>query len=442
MTNLHHSPLISAARLLGRREWPILLGLMVPAAAIWILLELADEVREGSTAALDEALLLLFRNPLDRSDPLGPPWLQEMMRDFTALGGVGVLSMIVLAACGYLMLLRKKRAAVAVLLAVAGGVLISQLIKAGIDRPRPDLVPHGSHVSTASFPSGHSMMAATVYLTLAVMLARVQPRWRSRSYLIGCAILIVMLVGVSRVYLGVHWPTDVLAGWSVGAGWAIGCWGATLWLQRRGAVEGDGSEREPGPPGGWETAEQPREPMIRNKRIAGPFSRTTTPNNGDDTMADQGDPKHVWDMMQEIGMCMLASRDGQEIRSRPMAAHVDRDERMVYFLTDAASHKDEEISANPAVCLAFADPKGNDYVSVSGHAAVSNDRAKIRDLFSTPAKAWWDDAEDPQIRVLKVQPNEAQYWDGPGRVMAFARMLMAAASDTRPELGDNAKVRL
>ncbi|WP_187969399.1 phosphatase PAP2 family protein [Aquibium microcysteis] len=242
MTKPHASRLfsrLSGLHQLAAREWPILLGLMVPAAAVWVLLELADEVREGSTDALDEALLLLLRNPADHADPLGPPWLQEMMRDFTALGGVGVLSLIALGACGYLLLVRKRRAALAVLVAVAGGVLISQMIKAGIDRPRPDLVPHGSYVSTASFPSGHSMMAATVYLTLAAMLARVQPRWRSRSYLIGCAIFIVVLVGISRVYLGVHWPTDVLAGWSVGAGWAIGCWVVTLWLQRRGTVEGE-----------------------------------------------------------------------------------------------------------------------------------------------------------------------------------------------------------
>jgi len=246
---------ISASRLLAAREWPILLALVVPAAAVWVLLELADEVREGSTSALDEALLLLFRNPVDHADPLGPPWLQEMMRDFTALGGVGVLSLIALGACGYLILVRKRRVALAVLLAVAGGVLLSQLIKAGIDRPRPDLVPHGSYVSTASFPSGHSMMAATVYLTLAAMLARVQPRWRSRSYLIGCAVFIVLLVGISRVYLGVHWPTDVLAGWSVGGGWAIGCWGMTLWLQRRGAVEGEGDRPADGtvPQGGQGT---------------------------------------------------------------------------------------------------------------------------------------------------------------------------------------------
>jgi general stress protein 26 len=159
-------------------------------------------------------------------------------------------------------------------------------------------------------------------------------------------------------------------------------------------------------------------------------------------MAHDGDAKHVWDMMEKIGLCMLASEDGEDIRARPMAAHTDRDANMVYFLTDAASHKDEEISRNPGVCLAFADPGGNDYVSVSGRAEVSNDRAKIRELFSTPAKAWWDDAEDPSIRVLKIRPTEAQYWDGPGRAVSVAKMLVAAMSDSRPDMGDNAKVRM
>ena len=251
MPNPAPAPRIARLSTFGRlatREWPILLGLFVPAGAVWILVELADEVREGSTDEIDEALLLLFRNAADPTDPLGPLWLEEMMRDFTALGGVGVLTLLTIAACGYLILLHKWRVALSVVLAVAGGVLMSQLIKAGIDRPRPDLVLHGSYVSTASFPSGHSMMAATVYLTLAAMLARVHPRWRSRAYLIGCAISIVLLVGISRVYLGVHWPTDVLAGWSVGAGWAIGCWSLTVWLQRRGAVEGDGEMPADDPP--------------------------------------------------------------------------------------------------------------------------------------------------------------------------------------------------
>lgn len=218
-------------------EWEIILALLVPAAAAWALIELAGEVLEGSTAAMDERILLAFRSASDLGDPLGPAWLEEMMRDFTALGGIGVLTLVTFAAAGYLMTTGKKHAALAVLVAVGGGILISTLVKEFVDRPRPDLVPHGSYVTSASFPSGHSMMAATVYLTLAAMLVRVQPLWRTRLLILCSAVFVVLLVGVSRVYLGVHWPTDVLAGWSVGAGWAIGCWLVTLWLQRRGAVE-------------------------------------------------------------------------------------------------------------------------------------------------------------------------------------------------------------
>jgi general stress protein 26 len=159
-------------------------------------------------------------------------------------------------------------------------------------------------------------------------------------------------------------------------------------------------------------------------------------------MAHDGDAKHVWDLMEKIGFCMLATDDGADIRSRPMAAYVSRDDGMVYFLTDVASHKDEEIARNPNVCLAFSEPKGQSYVSVSGRAEVSNDRAKIKELFNTPAKAWWDNAEDPSIRILKVHPKDAQYWDSPGTVASYAKMLAAAVSDTRPDMGDSAKVRM
>jgi undecaprenyl-diphosphatase len=133
---------------------------------------------------------------------------------------------------------------VLVLVSVAGGLLLSTLFKEAFDRPRPDLVTHGATVYTASFPSGHSMMAAVTYLTLAVMYARVEPRRAVKIYLIAVASLIILLVGASRVYLGVHWPTDVLAGWLAGATWALFCWLIARWLQRRGAVEpeaGDGA---------------------------------------------------------------------------------------------------------------------------------------------------------------------------------------------------------
>jgi len=159
-------------------------------------------------------------------------------------------------------------------------------------------------------------------------------------------------------------------------------------------------------------------------------------------MADNQDVDRVWALMKKIGFCMLATRDGEDIRSRPMAAQLARDEHAVYFLTDAASHKDEEIKRNPNVALAFADASAQKYVSVSGHATVSNDRAKIKELFSTPAKAWWDSADDPSIRILKITPRDAQYWDSPGTAVSYVKMIAAAVSGTRPDMGDNAKVDL
>jgi undecaprenyl-diphosphatase len=220
-----------------RHEWPIILSLMIAAMAGWAAIELADEVLEGSTHAADKFILLAFRTSGDLSDPIGPAWFEEMMRDFTALGGVGVLVLITFGASGYLLVTGRGKAALAILVAVGGGILISTFAKIGVDRVRPELVPHGAPVSTASFPSGHSMMAAVVYLTLAVMIARVEPRWSAKTYIVAIAMLLTLLVGLSRVYLGVHWPTDVLAGWFIGCAWALNCWLVTLWLQRKGAIE-------------------------------------------------------------------------------------------------------------------------------------------------------------------------------------------------------------
>ncbi|MBS3650855.1 pyridoxamine 5'-phosphate oxidase family protein [Pseudaminobacter sp. 19-2017] len=159
-------------------------------------------------------------------------------------------------------------------------------------------------------------------------------------------------------------------------------------------------------------------------------------------MASDTDPERVWNLMEKIGFCMLATRDGEDIRARPMAAHVEPAENAVYFLTDVKDHKDDEINAESHVCLAFADAGDQKYVSVTGVATVRNDRAKIRDLFSAPAKAWWDSSEDPSIRLLKVVPKDAQYWDSPGTVVSYVKMLAAAIGDSRPDMGDNAKVRM
>jgi undecaprenyl-diphosphatase len=217
-----------------------LVGLFVAALCAWGFFSLADEVTEGETHAFDTWLLLALRNPADPGDPLGPGWVEELMRDVTALGGVGVLTAMTLAVAGFLWMQGKRGSMWLVLIAVAGGQVVTTLAKAGFDRPRPDLVPHGMQVYTASFPSGHSMMAAVTYLTMAVLVARVQPTRALKAYVLALAVLVTVAVGISRVYLGVHWPTDVLAGWSAGAAWALGCWLVARWLARRGAVEPEG----------------------------------------------------------------------------------------------------------------------------------------------------------------------------------------------------------
>lgn len=155
-----------------------------------------------------------------------------------------------------------------------------------------------------------------------------------------------------------------------------------------------------------------------------------------------GDVNHAWDLMKKIGFAMMVTRDGDKMRARPMAAHIDRDANAIYFLSDERRHKDEQIKQDPNMNLSFADASDQKYVSVSGTAIVSNDRAKIRDLFNTPAKAWWDSAEDPNIRVLKFTPDDAEFWDSPGTVISYVKMAAAAATGTRPDLGTNRKVAI
>ncbi len=155
-----------------------------------------------------------------------------------------------------------------------------------------------------------------------------------------------------------------------------------------------------------------------------------------------GDVERAWELMKTIGYAMLVTRDGDRLRARPMTAYVERDEGAIYFLTDARQHKDEEIARAPAVNLSFADTGGQKYVSVSGTATMANDRDKIRELFSTPARAWWDSADDPNIRVLKFRPEEAEFWDAPGKLIAYTKMAAAAVTGARPEIGDNRKVAM
>ena len=156
----------------------------------------------------------------------------------------------------------------------------------------------------------------------------------------------------------------------------------------------------------------------------------------------QRDADRAWDLMKKIGFAMLVTHDGDKLRARPMSAYLEREENAIYFLTDARRHKGEEIARNPGVNLSFANASDQKYVSVTGTAVVSNDRAKIRQLFSTPAKAWWSSAEDPNIRVLKIMPDDAEFWDSPGSVISYVKMAAAAVTGSRPDIGDNRKVAM
>lgn len=199
---------------------PLALAAAAAAAFIWLM----DEVGEGDTHAFDNAIILSLRVPGDAGDPIGPRGFEDAVRDVTALGSAPVLVIAVLAVVGFLALARSHRLALFTLAASIGGLALSSVLKYLIDRPRPELAAGDAFTLTSSFPSGHSMMSAVIYLTLAALVARLMEKRRLKLYALGIAIALTLLVGVSRVYLGVHWPSDVLAGWSAGAAWALLCW--------------------------------------------------------------------------------------------------------------------------------------------------------------------------------------------------------------------------
>ena len=220
-----------------RPDSRILVTFLAVAIGLFGFGKLASEVAEGDTFAMDKAIVTGLRTIADPAVPIGPHWLERWMVDFTALGGAPVLTLITFIVAGLLIALRKFKMAGFVALAVSGGAILSVAIKAVFDRARPEIVPHLVEVNSPSFPSGHAMNSAIVYLTLAVLLARSQESRRVQVFLIGMAIALTLLIGTTRAYLGVHWPTDVLAGWSVGAVWAALCSLAAKRLQRDHAIE-------------------------------------------------------------------------------------------------------------------------------------------------------------------------------------------------------------
>lgn len=221
----------------NRLELWLLGGIFLAGLLLLAFGHIAEEVLEGDATKFDRTVLLALRNPADHADPLGPAWLEEAARDITALGSYSVLGIVLAAVLAYLLMMRRRAAALWVAVATVGGVVLSNVLKLSFERPRPDLVAHTARVFTSSFPSGHATLSAVIYLTLGALLASIHTSRRLKVFFLGIAIVITVMVGVTRTYLGVHYPTDVLAGWCIGAGWAAICWTVFHWLQQRGRIE-------------------------------------------------------------------------------------------------------------------------------------------------------------------------------------------------------------
>lgn len=224
---------------LRRIEGRLLVSAVLIAGGLWALLALIDDVREQESARLDRLILLAFRVPGDLGTPVGPRWVQESARDFTALGGFTVLTLISLLAVALLVMHRRKLQSFIFGATVLITQLAAEVVKHLIHRPRPDLVPHHDLVYSSSFPSGHATMSPVVYFTLAVIVAAGERDRPTRALLFAGATLLVVAIGVSRVYLGVHWPTDVLAGWALGGAIALAAMTVLHLTRSKVASEGE-----------------------------------------------------------------------------------------------------------------------------------------------------------------------------------------------------------
>ena len=198
-----------------------LLALLVLAAAAFAGMLLFQQATRAAPHAVDEAILLSLRSPGNPADPIGPAWLEEAARDITSLGSNTVLGLGGLCLTALFAVQGRRREALVVLAAVGGAIIVANGLKLAFDRPRPDLVPHATRIFTSSFPSAHATAAAMVYLTLGALYARSLPQPAARAAVMAIAIVLTLLIGVSRIYLGVHWPSDVVAGWNAGAAWAL-----------------------------------------------------------------------------------------------------------------------------------------------------------------------------------------------------------------------------
>ena len=225
-------PRVQAAARFARREIGAVLAFLVLALAADLFLSVAGEVAEGETDAIDLRVLLALRVPGMPSRPIGPPWLETAARDVTSLGSIVVLTLIVLIVAGLFYSLRRRREALTLLITSGGGLGLTNLLKDLFGRSRPDPIYRAVEATTSSFPSGHAMLSAVVFLTLAAICMGYVSRHLVRIYIMSVAVTLTLVIGISRIYLGVHWLTDVLAGWSIGAAWATTSW-LVVWVWER-----------------------------------------------------------------------------------------------------------------------------------------------------------------------------------------------------------------
>jgi undecaprenyl-diphosphatase len=229
-------PILGPIRQRDRTEIALLLTVLAAIVLLLTFFTLAGEVSEGDTQAFDEHVLRALRKADDPSVPVGPWWLRVAARDLTSLGSATVLGVIVAFVIGVLLLQGMRRTALFVLIASVGGSTLNSLLKQFFQRARPDVVPHLSEVMTLSFPSGHAMTSAAVFLTLGALLMRIAERRATKIFCMSAAVFMTVVVGLTRVYLGVHYPTDVLAGWLVGMTWALICWIVERVVERRAGI--------------------------------------------------------------------------------------------------------------------------------------------------------------------------------------------------------------
>ena len=224
-------PFLRRALTVARAEFAALGALAIITLGIVTFVEIADDMTEADGQAFDQ-MVLHWMQPV-AGQPRGPWWLHEATADITSLGGIAVLGLFAIVAIGILFILRKRLSAFLLVLGLAGGVALSEGLKALFERQRPPAAYQAVETLNASFPSGHALLSTVFYLTVAVMMTRAFPRQRLKAYVLGVGMVFALLVGVTRVYLGAHWASDVMAGWCVGAAWAMALWLVSYAVERR-----------------------------------------------------------------------------------------------------------------------------------------------------------------------------------------------------------------